>query len=430
MSLERTHDGNNADTLTTPSRAREARTASPDHGRAMGAAGILTALAAYFCAMGVTQSFVALRASGLHVSGLVLGAQLALVSGGMGLLTDIGLAAFADRRGHRRVTIGGFVLMVIAAAGFVVARSSTLLWVGCFLSGLGFSAVGNPLLALVSFESKAWGAARLQGINGSVQRFGSLIGAGVVGLSLSLHHVAGMAAGVLAAACLGAGSLRSRAKPAASAYDPSIALGTVLRRGYSMGIRMLRRPAILLATCANIGLNLVFLETNAFIPLLRRFGASPAIVSGSLAARDIAAIALGLLIARVGFYAATTRTLVASLLLSGVSAAAMSLCAEARVMLPVVFLSGIQGANLAVGIAATNLYAMRATGDAERATGMAASLVIPRATLIVVPLVSGVALGAWGIRTVLYILGAAFIVVAIAVVAVGIGMRSDQAGVA
>lgn len=190
----------------------------------------------------------------------------------------------------------------------------------------------------------------------------------------------------------------STAKPA----HPSRPLKGMVADGYLRGLRMLRQRRIIVASLINIGLNVIFLETNSFIPLLHGHGGSAIVVSGSIAARDVFAIIGGLIIA-YGSYDVSAATVVVALLADAALAAlGMGLALHFTVTWLFVVLSALQGGAIGVGIAATNLYTISATADEDRAVGMAASILGTRAVLIAVPLVAGTVLSAGGLDWVFY----------------------------
>ena len=380
---------------------------------------VLVALGCYFFLLNLMQSAVSLRGAALHVQGAAFGLLLALCSGGFGILTDLGFAAYADARGRHQIVLGAFALTLCTAMLLFDEKSVALLWLAAVSFGMISSALGNPLLALLSGRVSRQRQARLQGINGSVQRFGALIAAGFVGLSLALHTPAGLAGGLVAGAAVGLGALWTdrKSNPGGASAAGSARLREVLRQGYVRGLRMLRNRRIIIASMINIGINMIFLETNSFIPLLHGKGASALVVSGSLAARDVLAVFAGLAIARGNHDVSAAAIVVLALATSALAAIGMGLCVHFSVTPMLVLLSAVQGIAVGVGIAATNLYTISATVDEERTVGMAASIIGMRAALIIVPLLAGTVLSARGLAWVFYLFGVVLASLGIAVVA-------------
>ncbi|HUB71139.1 MAG TPA: MFS transporter [Acidimicrobiales bacterium] len=385
---------------------------------------VLIALGCYFFLANLMQSTVSLRGVALHVRGAALGILLALCSGGLGIVTDLGFAAYADGRGRHKVVSFAFAVALGSALLLFDERSTTLLWLAALGFGVTASATATPLLALLSGRVGQWRQTRLQGINGSVQRFGALIAAGFVGLSLALHSPAGLAGGLAGGAALGLVITWADGKAVPASGGAPARLGALLRNGYVRGLRMLRNRRIVIASVINIAINAIFLETNSFVPLLHDRGASALVVSGSLAARDVLAVVAGLAIAHGSHDVSSAVIVVLALALSALAAVGMGLCVHFSVLVAVVPLCAVQGVTVGVGIAATNLHTISATVDEERAVGMAASTVGLRAALIIVPLLAGTVLSAYGLAWVFYLFGT---VSAALGIAVAVLMTSSQA---
>jgi MFS family permease len=383
-------------------------------------ADVLVALGCFFFLANLMQSAVSLRANDLHVRGLELGVALALCSGGLGIVTDIGFAAFADARGRGKLVACGFGGALCSAALLFFDRSVLLLWVAAVLFGFSGSAMGNSLLALLSGRATDWRQARLQGINGSVQRLGALVGAGIVGISLASHSVEGLAGALVAGAALGLVAVLADVRSTATTERavPARRLRGMVGDGYVRGLKMLRQRRIVVASLINIGLNVVFLETNSFIPLLHGHGASAIVVSGAIAARDVFAVTCGLIIAYGSYDVSAGVVVVAVLADAALAALGMGLSVHFALTGLVVLLSALQGVAVGVGIAATNLYTISATADEDRSVGMAASILGTRAALIAVPLIAGAVLSAGGLDVVFYFFAAVLGLLGVAVAAV------------
>ena len=149
---------------------------------------VLVVMGSYFVLTSAFQAFVPLRASSLGVDGAVLGLLLVLAGGGIGLITDFGFATYADAQGRDKTIFRGFICALMATSIVVLNGSIPVLFLGCFFVGLSISAVGSSLLALLTTTRHHHTQARTQGFNISVQRFGALVAALMVGLALESRH--------------------------------------------------------------------------------------------------------------------------------------------------------------------------------------------------------------------------------------------------
>ena len=162
--------------------------AEPNPASALSRSRVLVVMGSYFLLMGVLQAYVPFRASHLGADGAVLGVLLLLSGGGIGLVTDLGLAAYADARGREQVVVAGFGCALGAVFLVVLDNSIAALYIGCFLFGLGNSAIFDPLLALLTTTAHHHSQARTQGFNVSVQRTGALLAAVMIGITLASGH--------------------------------------------------------------------------------------------------------------------------------------------------------------------------------------------------------------------------------------------------
>ena len=387
---------------------------------------VLAVMGCYFLLMGVLQAYIPLRASRLGAGGAALGVLLVLSGGGIGLVTDLGFAAYGDRGGRERVVFGGFVCVLCAVLVVVVDSSITALYLGCFLFGVGNSAIFDPLLALLTTTRHHHSQARTQGFNVSVQRSGALLAAVMIGLTLASRHDDILAV-TAALACFvpmlvvyrraprAAKSVRQRPR----AYLSSL-LG-LLGDGYRQGLKMFSRRKIVMAALVSAAVNLIFIETNSFVPLIdTHHGLREAlVVSAALGARDIVAIAVGVFVVATGKDASSAQMVVGVLGLAALGAAGVGLEANGpHAML--IACCALQGVAIGVGVAAMNLLTVDSSSDAHRGVAMAAATLINRVGVIVIPIGLGLTLQLAGLRFVFLFIGATLALFALAFFAAGL----------
>lgn len=374
---------------------------------------LLVALGCYFFLNGIMQSLVSLRGVTAGLSGVQLGLTLGLASGALGIFVDMPVAAWADRRGKYAVIQAGMAC-ALAASLTLLAGGRAPLVIGAFLAGIGASAGGNSLLSWLGSARPPAGQARLQGLNGSVQRIGALLAAGVVGLAIAERLPIAMAAGAAVVSAAGLLATRSRVMRAA---DTAAGGAPGITASYRRGFAMLSNRGLLLAASINMAVNVVFLETNSYVPLAH--GPDRAvIVTGTLVARDLAAVAVGAGIAVMGINVAFPAVVSGALALAAACAWAGGLATGS---LALIGLGGVQGAVIGVCIAAANLFTIGAIPAHQRTLAMAASVFPSRVMFIVLPIASSVVLRSAGLPDVFRLLAAILLV--LAVVALILGRR-------
>jgi hypothetical protein len=381
---------------------------------------LLIALSCYFFLNGIMQSLVSLRGVTAGLSGVELGLTLGLASGALGIFIDMPVAAGADRRGKYRVVQAGMAC-ALAASLTLLAGGRAPLVIGAFLAGVGASAGGNSLLSWLGSARPPTGQARLQGLNGSVQRVGALLAAGLVGLAIAARLPIVMAAGAAVVSAAGLLATRSRALHAA---DTAAGGPPGIAASYRRGFAMLSNRGLLLAASINMAVNVIFLETNSYVPLAH--GPDRAvIVTGTLVARDLAAVAAGAGIAILGLNVAFPALVAGALAVAAACAWAGGLATGS---LALIALGGVQGAVIGVCIAAANLFTIGAIPARQRTLAMAASVFPSRVLFIILPIGSSVVLRAAGLPDVFRLL--AVIIAALAATAFILGRRAAQAAAA
>jgi MFS family permease len=387
-------------------------------------------MGSYFVLTSVLQAFIPLRASALGANGTTLGELLLLTGGGIGLVTDMGFAAYADARGRDRVVFGGLTCALLAACLVALNGSLVALFAGCFVLGLSNSMVFNSLSALLTTTQHHHTQARTQGFNGSVQRFGALLAALMVGLTLASRHDELLAITAIAA-CLtpllvmyGRTSRPWTRRPIA-VREGDVKVRGLLKQGYRLGISMFRRRKILLAALLSISLNLIFVETNSFVPLLdSHHGLRQALViTLALAARDLVAIAVGVVIVLTGRDVSSSRLIVGVLILAAICAVGVGLDTRGTPQTLILWCA-LQGVAVGVGVAATNLLAVVGSSDNHRSVAMAASNLMSRVGGVVIPMSLGLTLQLFGLRFVFFAIGGGLAIISL--MFVGIGFELDR----
>jgi len=388
-------------------------------------------MGSYFLLTGVLQAFVPLRATNLGTDGAAIGILLVLTGGGIGLFTDLGFAAYADAYGRDKVVFAGFACVLVAVCLVVVDSSITALFVGCFLVGLGSSAIFDPLLALLTTTKHNRSQAITQGFNVTIQRAGALLAVATIGLTLASRHdeilvVAGGAACLAAMVVMYAARRRSgRYSMAPVRRLESGGLKRLLKNGYRDGLKMFLRRRIVMAAIVSVAVNLIFIETNAFVPLLdTRHGLREAVVvTAALGARDLVAIAVGVFTVATGKDASSSKVVVAVLCLAAVSAAGIGLGRGGPHAMLILWCA-LQGVAIGVGVAAMNLLTVGASSEERRSLAMAAATLINRLGVIVIPVGLGLTLQLAGLKFVFFVIAGTLVVFGLAFF--GAGLRAEE----
>lgn len=377
---------------------------------------VLLVVGACFVLTGLTQALIPLRASDLGANGAVLGLLLVLAGGGLGLFTDLGLAAYADARGRGGVVAAGFAFGLMGILTVGLSDSRWLFAVGCLAAGLANSAIFASLLALLTLTADQHGQARAQGFNVATQRLGALVSALLIGAALlwrrdSLLAFSGAAVCVAALAVIA----RPRTRPHGSSGTQLVRL---MADGYRRGLTMFSRRKIVLASLLSFVTNLMFIETNSFLPLFdsRRVSERAAVITAALVARDLVAVSVGVLTIATGRDAARLRTVAGSLLAAVLGAALVGLDGGRSGW--TVFACGLQGVGVGVGVVAMNLLTVGGSSPEHRSLGMASATLINRLGVIVVPPLLGLSLEVAGLRSVFVDVAGTILVVAVVFVVV------------
>jgi hypothetical protein len=370
---------------------------------------VLVSIGSYIFLTSIMQSLASLQGKRAGLSGLSLGLALALASGGTGALTDMLFAMTADRSGPRRVVRWG-VLCALAASAILAVPGKVALLLGAFVFGLANSALGNPMLGWLGSLRQGRAQTRVQGLNGSVQRLGALLAAGVLGIAIALGSPLIMAvasAAVSLVAWLAVGRNGNVADAGAEPPAPPSGIGG-WARGYWRGVGMLGGTGIALGALVSLAINIIFLETNSYIPLLQGPNRA-AIVTSALAARDVVAIVVGIALARAGTDVSTAPIVAFSIAVAGLSTLAGGLGAGGAFF---ILWCALQGAVVGICIAATNLFTIGATSTHDRTVGMAASFFPARIMFLVLPLCCSEVLRLRGLPEVFDLLGGVLVLLA------------------
>lgn len=372
---------------------------------------LLVGLGCYFFIGGIMQSLVSLRGVAAGLGGAELGLVLGVASGALGIFVDMPVGQRADRRGKYPIVQAGMVCFLAAGLALLADRRAALV-AGAVLAGLGVSAGGNVLLSWLSTAVPPAGQARLQGLNGSVQRVGALLAAGVVGVAIAVGVPAVMAAGAAVVAAVGlvatrAPVMRRGGTAAGTAGSPGGSPGGAIA-SYRRGFRLLSRPGLVLAAGVNLAINVIFLETNSYVPLIH--GPHRAIiVTGTLVARDVTAAVVGAGLALTGINVAYPAVVAGALAIAGACAWAASLATGSFTLIA---LGGVQGGVIGMCIAAANLFTIGAIPAGQRTLAMAAAVFPSRVMYIALPIASSVVLRSAGLPDVFRLLAVILIVMA------------------
>lgn len=370
---------------------------------------VLVTVGLYFIATSLAQSLAPMAAVRAGLDGLELGVVVMLVGGGLGLATDVGFGLLGDRVGLWKVALFGLLIGALACTGVAFVASGGLLIVAALIYGIGNSAVGAPLLALLSRTTDDLGSKRTQGFNGAVQRLGALIAALIVGAALEKGRVevVGIAASaaLLAAGCwMAAGWRRSQTGTGrdVKAYPRVADARKELVMGYRRALRLARGRPLIAAAMVNIALGTIFVSTNGFIPLDGSAGhAGKGVwVAASLGCRDIAAIGAALAIAYGPERLISRAAIVLSLASAVLGALGVALLSGRTASWETVLWCAFLGLGVGVGVAATNLLAISGSAPFQRATGMAASGMLNRLAGIAISIFLGWCFGAGGVTLV------------------------------
>lgn len=375
--------------------------AAPTTGMGLRAAKVpplLIAVSCYFFLTGIFQSLVSIRGNDLHLSGLALGLAVAFASGAVGTLTDIPFAAWADARGVPRMVRAGLVFSVGASA-LVLFPGRAVLFAGGFAFGVASSAIGCALLGWLTVATPSHDQARVQGLNGSLQRGGALVASGMVGLALLLKRPSLLAATAVVVALVALRALKGPSR----AWDRAAEAVMLLKnfpRVVSQAFGLLRSHRIRMAAVTSMAINVIFLSTNAYLPLVHGRD-SALIVTLSLVGRDVVAVVVGLVltftrahVAHIGMVA----------LLLGVAGVSAWLSGELLTTGWPILFSSLEGAVVGIFIAATNLFTIGGSSHANRTVGMAVGLWPTRVLMLVLPIVGSVILRSYGLADVFRLL--------------------------
>jgi MFS family permease len=403
--------------------------ACPNDVAALARAPALVAVGSYFLLTGALLGFVPLRVSALGADGAVLGTLLVLAGGGIGLVTDMFFATYADDRGRDRVVFWGFACIFVAVLLLALDKSIVGLFVGCSLAGLGNSAVFDPALALLTTARHHHSQARTQGLNASVQRGAALLAALMLGTALATRQdeVLTVTAGVACTAPLLAFYSR-RTMPLRhwlSLWKPDGPRrpGRLVVGGYRRGLGMLRRRRIVLAALVSVAVNLIFIETNSFVVLLdRHHGAHQAfVVTAALAARDLVAVAVGIFTVATGRDLSSSKVVVPALCVAGLGAFGIGLGSSGS-HLSLILWCAVQGAAIGIGVATMNLLTVSGSQVSQRALAMAAATLISRAGIVVIPIGLGFTMQLAGLEWVFFLIGGALVLFSLAFLVVSLGL--------
>jgi hypothetical protein len=379
---------------------------------------LLLAISCYFFLSGVTQSLVSLLGVAAGLGGLELGLTLGLASGAIGIVLDMPIATRADSAGKRGVAEIG-LFCSFAAALVLLAGGSAPLLAGALLLGIGACCAPSALLSWLGSAVPFAGQAKVQGLNVSGMRIGGLMAAAVVGIGIAVHLPAVMA--VSAAGAAGVALLVIR-WPALRSADVATGAPHGVIASYRRGFAMLAERKLMLAAGINVGINVILLETNSYVPLAH--GPNRAvIVIGTLMARDITAVIVGVGIAALGVNVASAIAVACAFSIAGVCAWASG-AATGSFML--VVLGGLQGAVIGMCVVAASLFTIGAIPAQQRTLAMAVSVFPTRIMFLILPIGSSLVLRTAGLPDVFRLLGA--ILLSLAAAALLFGPRISAPG--
>jgi len=374
---------------------------------------VLAGIGIYMLVAGMVQSLVAIRGNDLRLGGFALGIAVAFGSAAIGAITDLPFGLYADVRGCPGLVEAGFV----GAAGGCVALlmpGTAMFFLGAVLFGVSSSAIGNSLLAWLTFAAPSEDQPRVQGLNGSLQRVGTLLAAGLVGAALAVQWPGLLALAGLVASAVALSMLRRPGRELRRPLMPARRAGPLRSALQKVppALRLFRSHGIRMAAASSLGINTVLLATNAYLPLVK--GSHRAlIVASSLASRDIVAIAVASFVTLRGLQVARGGYLAASLFLQ---AASLALCGKLLGSFWVIALSGVAGSGVGIGIPICNLFTIKASSPAERTVGMAVGILPTRLLVFGLPLSVSPLLTAFGLARVFEVFGLVLAVVACYVV--------------
>jgi hypothetical protein len=358
---------------------------------------LLLAISCYFVLVGVTQSLVSLLGVATRLGGVALGLTLGVASGALGIVLDMPIATRADSLGKRGIAEFG-LLCSCAAALVMLAHGRGPLLAGALLLGIGTCAAPSALLAWLGSVVPLARQSRVQGLNISGQRIGGLIAAAVVGIAIAVRVPAVMA--LTAAVASAAALLLIRARTMRQA-DAATAAAHGIVDSYRRGFRMLAVRKLTLAAGINVGVNVILLETNSYVPLAHGPDRA-AIVVGALVARDVAAIAVGVGIAALRVNVASGFAVAAAFAIAGTCAWASGAVTGSFVL---VGLCGLQGAVIGMCAVAAGLFTIGAIPAEQRTLAMAVSVFPTRIMYLTLPIGSSIVLRAAGLPDVFRLLG-------------------------
>jgi hypothetical protein len=387
---------------------------------------LLLAICCYFFLSGVMQSLVSLLGVAAGIGGLELGLALGLASGAIGIVLDMPIAVRADSRGKRRVAEIGLFCSCVASLTLLAHGSAPLL-IAALLLGIGACSAPSALLSWLGSVVPLAGQAKVQGINASGQRMGGLTAAAIVGIGIAVHLPALMA---VSAALVSLTALLLIHGPAMHPTDIATAAVHGIADSYRRGLRMLGERKLALAAGTNVGINVILLETNSYVPLAH--GPNRAIiVAGALVARDLTAIVVGVGIAAAGVNVASAAAVAGALSIAGLCAWASGAATGSLVLIA---LDGLQGAAIGMCVVAANLFTIGAIPAQQRTLAMAVSVLPTRLMFLILPIGSSVVLRTAGLPDVFRLLGVMLLGLAGATLLLGSsairsnGTRPDEDG--
>lgn len=314
-------------------------------------------------------------------------ATLVALTLGAALLLTPAAARLADRGRSRTLLLCSCALLVIASCCMALAfavRSLPVLVAAVLVFGL--SRAVSIIIALASVATLPFDAHRMQGINGAVQRFGSVVAAILAGLVIARQNwvlgdlvlIGATVAWAAGAWWAGRGAAAlARARRSGDEAAPPSAAGPESRpwhavlQSYPIAIRLLLHDrAVLASGLVNFMTIVSIIATNTFLPLALAETQPPeaagATVALTLTVREVVAILAGLLFARFGRFLGIRAALLLAIGL--MMAAFIGLVGGTMQASPalLVVAGAAQGIALSLCIATTNLLVL--LGIAERPT--------------------------------------------------------------
>lgn len=359
----------------------------------------------FFATQTLFFALIPLSAAALGLPGLLIGVLVAIPSG-VGVVTDVLVGVTSDTIGRRAPMGVGAFLGVLSAVLMTLAGSFASLAIGVLGFGLAMSLSLGPALARLTEASLPEEQARVQGYNGAVQGLGALTGAVVIGLVVDRLGPQGtfpIGAILMAIMLMLSVSIREPAGRRSKRLTRVRLAG-----GYLAALRMLATRSVLrLATLVSLVYGLVILIAgNAFLPfyVIRGLGESVALAGALLAVRNVLAMVtspfFGVVMGRFGLLT----PMLASNAVACLAVLAVSFTTDPGLLFGLV---ALQGLGTGFTAATANTLITSATVPEERALGFAANSLVARAGGLILPLLCGAVLEAWGIRAVFVAAGSA-----------------------